>query len=289
MGGESGPFAASERWSMAHLISPEDLQAWLEHWAREYEQPHFIPLDPISIPHRYERPEDIECVAFMTAIIAWGRRSSILQSANRMFAPLGDSPVATLVDASESDLASWHWAHRTLMPEDGLRFMQALQRWYRNHHSMEKGFQRKAGETDYHAAIDRFRIAFAGDWLATRSAKHLASPDQGSAAKRLHLFLRWMVRSAQRGVDFGLWTNTPAAYLSCPLDVHSGQVGRALGLLERKANDQRAVRELDAALRRLDAEDPVRFDFALFGIGESGILKETPLGAKPKPIVPFRG
>ena len=92
MGVESGPFAASERWSMAHLISPEDLQAWLEHWAREYEQPHFIPLDPISIPHRYERPEDIECVAFMTAIIAWGRRSSILQSANRMFAPLGDSP-----------------------------------------------------------------------------------------------------------------------------------------------------------------------------------------------------
>ena len=272
---------------MAQLISPEDLQAWLEHWALEYEQPDFIPLDPISIPHRYERPEDIECVAFMTAIIEWGRRSSIVQSAERMFDPLGDSPVATLVDATDDDMRSWHWAHRTFMPEDGLRFMQSLKRWYKSHSSLEKGFGLKRGETDYHAAIDRFRASFAGDWLETRSAKHLASPAQGSAAKRLHLFLRWMVRSSRRGVDFGLWPQTPAAYLSCPLDVHSGNVGRAIGLLERKANDRRAVLELDTALRRMDPEDPVRFDFALFGIGESGILKESPLGSSLNPIVPF--
>ena len=270
---------------MAQLIPTDELKSWLDAWAQRYEQVDFIPLDPISIPHRYERPEDIECVAFMTATIAWGRRASILQSAHRMFEPMGTSPVAFLVDANANDLMDLVWAHRTFLPEDGLRFMQSLQGWYQHHHSLAHGFALRPGENGYHEAIDRFRNVFARSWLDTRSAKHLASPAQGSAAKRLHLFLRWMVRSSDRGVDFGLWNMDPS-YLSCPLDVHSGQVARALGLLERKANDQKAVLELDHALRGMDPHDPVRYDFALFGLGEAGILKEGFVGDAYTAFVP---
>lgn len=270
---------------MAQLIPAEELKSWLNAWSQRYEQVDFIPLDPISIPHRYESPEDIECVAFMTATIAWGRRASILQSAHRMFEPMGNSPVAFLVDANEEDLESLVWAHRTFLPEDGLRFMKSLQSWYQKHNSLAHGFELKRGETDYHAAIDRFRFTFATHWLDSRSAKHLASPAQGSAAKRLHLFLRWMVRSSNKGVDFGLWNADPS-FLSCPLDVHSGNVARALGLLDRKANDQKAVLELDLALRSMDPKDPVRYDFALFGLGEAGILKEGFAGDAYTDFVP---
>ncbi|HAB35046.1 MAG TPA: TIGR02757 family protein [Cryomorphaceae bacterium] len=244
-------------------------------WAVRFEHPGFTPEDPISIPHRYTRREDIEAVGLMTAIIAWGRRSSIVQSANAMFADLGDSPVAFLVDSSEEDLLALTWAHRTFLPEDGWRFMRALQAWYRNHSTLEHAFAARRAESDFGPAIDRFRETFAGNWLHTRSAKHLASPAQGSAAKRLHLFLRWMVRSEARGVDFGLWTSLSPRLLSCPLDVHTGNVARDLGILSRKANDRRTVLELDTALRAMDSKDPVKYDFALFGLGESGWLQKS--------------
>lgn len=270
---------------MAGLIPPSELKDWLDEWALRYEQPDFIPADPISIPHRYGRREDIEAVGLMTALIAWGRRSSILQSADAMFADLGDSPVAFLVDASEEDLGGLTWAHRTFLPEDGWRFMQALQSWYRTHSTLESAFSHRAGESDLGPAIDRFRHAFAGDWIHTRSAKHLASPAQGSAAKRLHLYLRWMVRPAARGVDFGLWTSLSPRLLSCPLDVHTGNVARDLGLVQRKANDRKTVEELDSALRAMDAEDPVKYDYALFGLGESGWLQKN-LGQGPQRPLP---
>ena len=270
---------------MAGLIPGAELKDWLDEWALRYEQPNFIPEDPISIPHRYQRREDIEAVGLMTALIAWGRRASILQSANAMFADLGESPVAFLVDASADDLKGLIWAHRTFLPEDGFRFMQALQSWYRYSSTLEFAFQPKQGEADYGAAIDRFRLAFAGEWIHTRSAKHLASPAQGSAAKRLHLFLRWMVRSEARGVDFGLWNRLSPHLLSCPLDVHTGNVARDLQLITRKANDRKTVMELDGALRSMDAQDPVKYDFALFGLGESGWLQKS-LGKGPQRPLP---
>ena len=269
---------------MAGLNPSHELKEWLDEWALRYEQPDFIPFDPIAMPHRYARREDIEAVGLMTALIAWGRRSSILQSADAMFAELGDSPVAFLVDASLEDMRELTWAHRTFLPEDGWRFMQALQSWYRRQPSLESAFTHRAGESDLGPAIDRFRHAFAGNWIDTRTAKHLASPAQGSAAKRLHLFLRWMVRPALRGVDFGLWGSLSPSLLSCPLDVHTGNVARDLGLIHRKANDRKTVIELDAALRAMDAEDPVKYDFALFGLGESGWLQKSLGDGRQRPL-----
>ena len=274
---------------MASLVPKDELKSWLDQWAAKYEQPNFIPLDPISIPHRYSRHEDIECAAFVTATIAWGRRAAILKSADHMLTELGDSPVAFLVDASAEDLTEIHWAHRTFLPEDGHRFLHSLQLWYREHSTMEGAFLPRANEPDLHLAIDRFRQSFASFWLDTRSSKHLASPSQGSAAKRLHLFLRWMVRSSDKGVDFGLWHNIDPKQLSCPLDVHSVNVARSLGLLTRGANDQRAVRDLDLALREFDSLDPVKYDFALFGMGEAGILSKNEVGSPLRISVSSRG
>jgi uncharacterized protein (TIGR02757 family) len=151
--------------------------------------------------------------------------------------------------------------------------LAGLQTALRKRGSLAGLFALKPGETDFGPAIDRARIELLGDAITTRTAKHIASPAAGSAAKRLHLFLRWMVRPNRRGVDLGIWSHLPKSALSCPLDVHSGRVARGIGLLQRKQNDALAVKELDQALRLIDPEDPARLDYALFGLGiEAGEL-----------------
>lgn len=257
---------------MGSLIPKKDLKDWLETWVLKYESPKFIEKDPISIPHNYPRAVDKEFVGFMTAIISWGRRKSILNSASKMFSYFGDQPVDDLVELTDEDIYDIYWSHRTFLNEDGWRFLQSFRNYYRKNNSLEKLFSKKSNETDYNPSIDRFRLAFSEGWSHERSLKHLASPGTGSAAKRIHLFLRWMVRSDVKGVDFGIWRNLDPRFLSCPLDIHSGKVARSLGILKRNQNDFTALKELDINLRKFDKKDPVKYDFALFGIGESGLL-----------------
>ena len=258
---------------MGSLIPAKDLHSWLDNWVDKYENINFITNDPISIPHRYERPVDREFVGFVTASISWGRRASILKSAEKMFSYFGDQPVDDLVDLSDNDIADIIWSHRTFLNIDGWQFIKSLRNYFRNHSSMEKLFITHPKEVYYNEAIDRFRLNISKDWKYQRTLKHIASPKAGSAAKRIHLFLRWMVRSNDRGVDFGDWKNLDPRKLSCPLDVHSGNVARDLGLLKRSYNDSKSLLELDIALRKLDPSDPVKYDYALFGLGESATLK----------------
>lgn len=237
-------------------------------WADRVERPDFVPLDPISLPRKFANdPQSAELVGFMSAVIAWGSRKSIIQSAERALEGMSDRPIEWLLDADDKEIKSLHWRHRTLLAEDAFVLLKGLQRGFRIHGSLAPWFTPRQNEDHYGPAIDRARIELLGDQLLSRTAKHVASPSAGSAAKRLHLFLRWMVRPSTRGVDLGIWSHLPKSMLSCPLDVHTGRVARGLGLLNRRVDDARAVRELDAALRQIDPEDPARLDFALFGLG----------------------
>lgn len=245
-----------------------DVAELLLEWADRVERPEFVPLDPLALPRRFidDRPS-AELVGFMAATVAWGGRAQILKSMERALAEMTDRPAEWLLEADPEDLKALPWRHRTLLAPDAEVLLHGLQRVLREHGSLAPLFALKPGETDFFAAIDRARSQILGEFATHRSAKHIASPSAGSAAKRVHLFLRWMVRPAHRGVDLGLWSHLPTSALSCPLDVHTGRVARALGLLQRRTDDARAVRELDAALRTIDPEDPARLDFALFGLG----------------------
>ncbi len=237
-------------------------------WADRVERPEFVAQDPLLLPRRFaEDPPSAEIAGFMAATVAWGSRASIISSAERALAGMGDRPAVWLAEADEDDLDALPWRHRTLLAEDSGVLLRGLQRAVRRHGSLAPLFSLHPGEPNFFGAIDRARTELLGNALASRSAKHIASPAAGSAAKRMHLFLRWMVRPAGRGVDLGIWSHLPKSALSCPLDVHTGRVARSLGLLKRGTNDAAAVEELDAALRSIDPEDPARLDFALFGLG----------------------
>lgn len=245
-----------------------DLNELLLEWADRVERPEFVPLDPLSLPRRFmDDPMSAELVGFMAATIAWGSRTSIIRSAERALDGMGERPAQWLLEADDCDIVNLPWRHRTLLAEDSAVLLRGLQRVLQSKGSLAPLFALSPGETDFGPAIDRARVELLGEWLSSRTAKHIASPSSGSAAKRIHLFLRWMVRPSHRGVDLGLWSHLPKAFLSCPLDVHTGRVARGLGLLKRTTDDAVAVRELDSVLRSIDPEDPARLDFALFGLG----------------------
>lgn len=243
-----------------------ELKEFLDEQADRFNRPAFLELDPLSIPHRYTKREDREISGFLAATLAWGQRTTILRNMLLLMQRMDESPYTFVADASEKELnALLPFVHRTFNGTDLLFFLRALRRLYREG-GLERFFVPAPGEGNLWRGIVNFRHAFLAEPHEPRSEKHLANPGAGSAAKRIHMFLRWMVRKDDRGVDLGLWTQIPAALLSCPLDVHSGRVARQLGLLNRKQNDATAVLELDGNLRALDPLDPVRYDFALFGI-----------------------
>jgi uncharacterized protein (TIGR02757 family) len=252
----------------AGRLTRAELKSFLDEKVDRYNQPAFIVEDPISVPHLFTRKEDIEIAGFLTATIAWGNRKSILQSAMRMMEWMDHAPFDFVLNAYTSDLSSLKQktVHRTFNGEDLAQFIQSLRHVYRQHGGMEDLFT-KGFETNAADAITRFRSAFFEVKHLARTTKHVSDPQTGSAAKRIHMFLRWMVRNDFRGVDFGLWKGISPAQLSIPLDVHSGHIARQLGLLKRTQNDAKSVEELDMQLRKLDATDPVKYDFALFGLG----------------------
>lgn len=249
-------------------FTQEELKEFLDQKVAQYNTPEFIEPDPIAVPHRFYRKEDIEISGFLAATIAWGNRKSILKNANRMMELMGDAPYDFVMDHKEKDLDRLDdFVHRTFNGKDLRGFVKGLRHIYTRHRGMEWLFIMNQGNGTVQPAISEFKkTLFQADHLF-RTEKHVSDPLKGSAAKRINMFLRWMVRRDDNGVDFGLWDAIPSQSLSCPLDVHSGNVARKLGLLTRKQNDARAVVELDRSLRELDKKDPVKYDFALFGLG----------------------
>ena len=234
----------------------EELRGMLEHLYDKYNRPEFIEPDPISIPHAFEGRDDREIAGFLAATIAWGNRKAIVRSARRMVEYMDGAPADFVRHASERELARLQsYVHRTFNGSDFRDFVLA------------------EATGDLRQAMSDFRREFFAADHCPRCEKHLSSIDKGAACKRLNMYLRWFVRRDGRGVDFGLWTRIPMSALYLPLDVHSGNMGRALGLLHRRQNDWKATEEITASLREFDAEDPVRYDFSLFGAGIDGFLK----------------
>ncbi len=256
----------------------ELLRDLLEDRYNRYNRPEFIAEDPIALPHRFHRREDIEIAGFFAATLAWGRRSTIIASGRRLLALMDDAPADFVRLASPRDLERLSsFTYRTFNGSDARFFVLGLRRLYLWEGGLMGFMARRCPPEapDPGAALAALHAwFFAPPDSPARSRRHLSDPNRGSAAKRLSMFLRWMVRRDDRGVDFGLWQAPSPQQLICPLDVHTARIGRHLGLLYRKSNDWKAAQELTASLRQFDSLDPVRFDFALFGLGvyERGIF-----------------
>ena len=250
------------------LMTKTELQNFLDEKVDLYNNPKFIESDPIQIPHQFSIKEDIEIAGFLSATIAWGNRKMIINNAQKMMNLLGNSPYDFIINHQEHHLEKLeHFVHRTFNSTDLVGFIKCLQNIYKNHNGLEAVFAQHQEPNSMQKSISEFKKIFFEIEHHNRTQKHISDPLNNSAAKRINMFLRWMVRHDNKGVDLGIWKSISPAALSCPLDVHSGNVARKLGLLTRKQNDAKALLELDTNLRRFDANDPVKYDFALFGLG----------------------
>lgn len=249
-------------------MTKAELKEFLDFKVTQYNTPEFIEHDPIQIPHRFSKKEDIEIAGFLTAVIAWGNRKSIIKNAERLMEMLELSPYDFVLNHQKKDLDNLNsFVHRTFNSTDLKYFIAALRHIYVHCGGMEKIFHEYAEPKSLQPAIHDFKKIFFELPHLSRTEKHLSDPLKNSAAKRINMFLRWMVRTDSAQVDFGIWRTLSPSQLSCPLDVHSGNTARKLGLLKRKQNDAKALAELDLALRKLDPDDPVKYDYALFGLG----------------------
>ena len=249
-------------------MQPKNLKFFLDQKAIVYEQTEFIENDPISIPHLFKKKEDIEISGFLIATISWGNRVSIIKSGKHMMDLMGYDPYHFVVSYSEKDIKKISsFIHRTFNGIDFEYFIRSLRNIYQNHGGLEKAFSYYPNAKRMDENIHYFRKIFFELYHEKRTIKHVSDPLNGSAAKRLNMYLRWMVRPSRNKVDFGLWNRIKPKQLSCPLDIHSGNVARKLGILRRNQNDQKALKELDEVLRGFDPKDPAKYDFALFGLG----------------------
>ena len=246
------------------------LKEFLEEKYHLYNRKNFIESDPISIPHLFSKKQDIEIAGFLAATIAWGNRKSIITNANKLMQFMDFAPHDFVVNAGKKDLQPFSkFVHRTFNGNDCIFFLQSLKSLYKNYDSLETPFLNgiKKQDRTIKNGIVNFRKEFFGLKHLSRVEKHVSNPDKNSSSKRLCMYLRWMVRNNKTGVDFGIWKNIQPAQLCLPLDVHTGNVSRALGLLKRSQNDWQAVEEITSVLSQFDKNDPVKYDFALFGLG----------------------
>lgn len=251
----------------------ESLKEILEEAVAHYNQPSFLEHDPIQIPHRFSSPQDQEIMGFWTATIAWGQRVSIIRSAEVLIELMDGAPYDFIKNHTEEDRSRFlNFKHRTFQATDTLYFLEFLQQHYRRESSLEAAFLKgDPGDPSTESALRNFHeYFFSFENAPARTRKHVATPARKSTCKRLNMFLRWMVRSDAQGVDLGLWKGIKPAQLLIPLDVHVDRVARSLGLIARKQTDWLTVLELTATLRELDPMDPVRYDYALFGMGVHG-------------------
>lgn len=263
-------------------IDHSPLKEYLDAKADLYNRPSFIERDPISIPHRFSRKQDIEIMGFWAAVLAWGQRSVILKKSAELIEHMDGAPYDFVRNHEESDLKRFlSFKHRTFNATDALYFLHFFHQYYRENDSLEDAFL--TGPTGQpigtvESALITFHDRFCCDpFFPDRTRKHIATPARNSSCKRLLMFLRWVVRQDDRnavggGVDFGLWTRLRPNQLVMPIDVHVNRVARRLGLLTRPQTDWKAALELTETLRQFDPADPVRYDFALFGLGVEGEL-----------------
>ena len=248
-------------------MTQTDLKEFLDSRVEMYNQHGFIENDPIVIPHEYSKPQDIEITGFWAAVLAWGQRVTIINKCRELFALMDGSPHDFILNHSEQDLKKLlDFKHRTFNTTDTLYFIRFLNHHYSKHDSLEDLFVTNGGDMES-ALINFHNSFFSLDLYPERTRKHIPTPARNSACKRMNMFLRWMVRKDEKGVDFGLWDRISPADLICPCDLHVDRVARKLGLITRKQTDWRTAVELTESLREFDPDDPVKYDYALFGLG----------------------
>jgi len=248
------------------------LKDFLDAKVEEYNREGFIEGDPLCIPHRFSLLQDIEISAFFAAIFAWGHRTIIIKKASSLMELMDMAPYQFVTQHQPSDLKRLlEFKHRTFNSTDLLYFIEFFEQYYSSHESLETAFLKgysEGGEHSMEGALNGFfHTFFSLEYVPARTQKHIASPEKNSTCKRINMFLRWMVRRDNKGVDFGLWKNISPSDLICPIDLHVARVARRFGLLQRPVTDWRAALELTSALRNYDPADPVKYDFALFGLG----------------------
>jgi uncharacterized protein (TIGR02757 family) len=246
-------------------VELENIKDFLDSKVIEYNNKRFIEDDPISIPHKFNKKQDIEIAGLFAATIAWGNRKSIIKNANSLIGMMDFDPHNFVMNAKLKELKPIEkFVHRTFNGNDAIDFLGALKKVYAKHDSLEQLFLTGGNGLE---KVNGFRLKFIDKFKTTHALKHVSNPATGSAAKRLNMYLRWMVRNDKAGVDFGIWRRISSADLMLPLDIHTGNTARKLGLLKRKQDDDKAVEEITNMLKLFDANDPVKYDFALFGLG----------------------
>ncbi len=244
----------------------EEIKTELDRWVKKYNQPNFVENDPIQIPHLFSNPHDIEIIGFWTAILAWGNRKSIIKSAKRLVELMDGAPYDFIINHKEEDRKRFlEFKHRTFQPTDALYFLDFFQRFYSQNSSLESIFIDKDIKQ---GLIDLRHHFFDIDYAPQRTQKHIASPAKRSTCKRLIMFLRWMVRDDNKGVDFGIWKNIDPSGLYIPVDVHVEKIAKQLGIIDATMKrDWRMVESITEFAKSLDKKDPAKYDFALFGMG----------------------
>lgn len=258
---------------MKRKIKASDLPAFLEEKYLQYNQPDFIPHDPVSIPHMFSRKEDIEIMGFWSAVLAWGQRVTIINKCKELISLMDHAPYDFIIHHKEKDLKRFlNYKHRTFNATDALYFIEFFRHYYSEHTTLEDAFipDGKSAKNIGDGLVAFHNLFFSLEDFPERTKKHVSTPARNSACKRLNMFLRWMVRKDDKGVDFGIWEKISPAQLICPCDVHVERVARKLGLIRRKQMDWLTAVELTESLRQFDPEDPVKYDFALFGLGVEG-------------------
>ncbi len=258
-----------------HITSMEQqkLKDFFDSRVDEYNQPSFIKDDPVCIPHLFTKKQDIEIAAFFAAIFAWGIRLTIINKSRELMQLMDMAPHDFILNHSENELKQLlEFKHRTFNTTDLLYFIQFLKHHYTNYKSLEDAFSMHLANDNGAGEVEKMlsgfhRYFFSMEDMPSRTKKHIATPEKNSTCKRLNMFLRWMVRQDKKGVDFGIWKKIKPTWLICPVDLHVARVAKRFNLLERKQVDWQAALELTGYLRTLDAKDPVKYDFALFGLG----------------------
>ena len=251
-----------------HTMSDSELKSYLDKSVAKHNRVSFIKKDPISIPHQFSDKKDIEIMAFFTATLAWGQRKTIIAKCTELVKRMGGEPYNFVMNHSDEDLKDLlGFKHRTFNDTDLLYFVDFFHRHYTEHQSLEEAFIPETGFTDIESSLIHFEEQFFNHENApSRTKKHVATPARNSACKRLNMFLRWMVRKDENGVDFGIWNHIAMCDLICPIDLHVERTARKLMLITRKPVDWLTAIELTESLRKLDENDPVKYDYALFGL-----------------------
>jgi uncharacterized protein (TIGR02757 family) len=254
---------------VAKKLKDDELKAFLDEKVERYNHPGFIELDPISIPHAFTKPQDIEIAGLFAAVLAWGQRVTIVRKCQELLRLMDNDPYQFVLHHRARDLKALEtFKHRTFNATDTLYFVAFLKWFYQHHTSLEEAFVVDRGAKTIEGGLIHFHnLFFSLDDYPHRTRKHISTPERKSTCKRLSMYLRWMVRADSKGVDFGLWKNISPAQLVCPCDLHVDRVGRRLKLIRRKQTDWQTALELTTNLSRLDPADPVKYDFALFGLG----------------------